>query len=305
MLKQNYKIIGIVTCYNRVNSTRLFLDSFFDLIKSSQVDLKLYLLDDGSNDGTSEMISEQYPSVQLIKGHGGNYWAGGMRLIFQKIDKSDFTDYTHLFVLNDDIVLKKNALLDTLNELENSNWSNPLMPYTAVLNMFDEELGRVVYGGLMNQSRFGGFIYNVLEPVEKIIMAETLNMNAALISRGAINQIGFLDVIFAHHRADIDFGLRLNNSGGKVLVIPGIHGVCTLNSYRSFNYFSEKNLYRRIKMVIHPKNEPFLERFIFYWRHSNFFGLIFFLNPYLTVFFPFLRYSFLKNRILVKQKRSN
>ena len=293
MLKHNYKIIGIVTCYNRVNSTRLFLESFFDLKRGAQVDLKLYLLD------------EEYPSVQLINSHGGNYWAGGMRLIFQKIDKTDFIDYTHLFVLNDDIVLKTNALLDALNELEKSSWINPLMPYTAVMSMFDEELGRVVYGGLRNQSRFGGFIYNVIDPTERIILAETLNMNAALISRGAINLIGFLDKNFAHHRADIDFGLRLSSGGGKVLVIPGIHGLCTLNSYRSFNYISEKNLYRRLKMITHPKNEPILERFIFYWRHSNFFGLIFFLNPYLTIFFPFLRYCFLENRILLKQKRSN
>jgi GT2 family glycosyltransferase len=301
MLKVKYKIIGLVSCYNRVNSTRLFLESFFGLFKELEIDLKLYLLDDGSTDGTSEMVSRHYPNVIILKSQGNNYWAGGMRQLFENIDKSDLVDFTHLFVLNDDIVLSKNALLDTLIELEGSKWIDPTLPFAAVMNMYDEDLGRVVYGGLKNHSRFGGFIFDIVLPSDNLTLAETFNMNAALISRGAIQKIGFLDKAFAHHRADIDFGLRLIRAGGKVLVIPGIHGICTLNSYRSFNYYNEKNFYRRFKLLIHPKNEPFFERFIFFWRHSSFFGFIFFFTPYLTFFFPFLRNTLPRSRIFLKE----
>lgn len=301
MLRNKYKILGLVSCYNRVNTTIAFLESFFGLLKDSQVDLTLYLLDDGSSDNTSGIISKLYPSVNLINSLGGNYWAGGMRIVFQNINKKDIEDYTHLFVLNDDIVLKQNALIDSLIELEKTKWSDSSLPYAAVMSMIDLELGKVVYGGLNNKSRFGGFIFEVVKSKKSIIYADTLNMNAVLISRGAINKIGFLDKIFAHHRADIDFGLRLTKNGGLILVLPGVHGYCTLNSYRSFNYFSERNIFRRIKLLLHPKNEPFFERFIFFWRHSKNLGIFFYFTPYFTILFPRIRNSIVNSRILKKK----
>lgn len=296
MLKNKYKIIGMVACFNRIETTRIFLESFYNLNLNSRVELILYLLDDGSTDGTSDMIIKNFPQVKLLRSEGGNYWAGGMRLVYHSIQEVDMLDYTHLFVLNDDIVLERSAVLDTLRVLERSNWNRPEYSYTAVMSMFDKEVGRVVYGGLINKSRLGGFILDIVEPTDEISMAETLNMNAALISRGAIEQIGFLDKRFAHHRADIDFGLRLVRSGGKVLVMPGIHGLCTLNTYRSYNYLMERNLLRRILLLVHPKNEPILERWIFYSRHSRGFGLLIYFYPYLTVFLPSVRKGLTKSR---------
>lgn len=296
MIENKYKIIGMVTCFNRIETTRIFLESFYNLNLNSRVELILYLLDDGSTDGTSEMILENFPQVKLLRSKGGNFWAGGMRMIYQSIQEADVVDYTHLFVLNDDIVLERGAVLDTLSILERSYWNCPKYSYTAVMSMFDKEVGRVVYGGLINRSRLGGFILDIVEPTDEIGMAQTLNMNAALISRGAIEQIGFLDKRFAHHRADIDFGLRLVKSGGHVLVMPGVHGLCTLNTYRSYNYLMERNLLRRILLLFHPKNEPILERWIFYSRHSRGFGFFIYFFPYLTVFFPVVRRGLTKCR---------
>lgn len=291
MLQNKYKIVGLVTCFNRVNTTLAFLQSFFDLELDSRVELSIYILDDGSSDNSFSIISQKYPSVHIKRGAGANYWAGGMRLVFQTITDSDDKDYTHLFVLNDDIILKPSALKSALIELEKAEWHDSLVPYAAVMTMFDLDLKKVVYGGLINQSRFGGFIFDVIEPTSVMSYAETLNMNAVLISRGAIDKIGFLDRIFAHHRADIDFGFRLTKSGGRILVLPGIHGFCTLNSFRSFNYYSESNLFRRLRLLLHPKNEPLLERFIFYSRHSKNLGLFLFFVPYMTILFPKLRNS--------------
>ncbi len=55
----------------------------FDLLFSCRpeagLELSVYLVDDGSSDGTGDAVRQAYPSVSVIRGDGTLFWNRGMR----------------------------------------------------------------------------------------------------------------------------------------------------------------------------------------------------------------------------------
>jgi len=110
-------IAVLMTCHNRKLKTLLTLESLFKQTLTSEIALSVYLVDDGSTDGTSEGVQQKYPQVKLFSGDGNLFWNGGMRIAFSEAMK-DEPDY-YLW-LNDDTVLAPealNTLLATSREL--------------------------------------------------------------------------------------------------------------------------------------------------------------------------------------------
>ena len=70
--------------------------------KIDKIDLNVYLVDDGSTDGTSEAVKKNFPQVNIIKGDGTLFWNGGMRVAFSKAMESEHDYYLWL---NDDTIL--------------------------------------------------------------------------------------------------------------------------------------------------------------------------------------------------------
>src|SRR4051812_3286751 len=103
-----YRIAVLLTCYNRKTKTLAFLDSLLCqyALKALQVDV--YLLDDGSTDGTSAAVAQKYPAVKIVAGTGSLFWAGGMRAIWQHAMAQNTYDLFWLF--NDDVVLFDDAI---------------------------------------------------------------------------------------------------------------------------------------------------------------------------------------------------
>lgn len=293
---ERISVVGIVTCHNRRDSTTRFLISLFSQRLPDYVDFRLILHDDGSTDGTSEMVTSTFPQVKVIRGQGSSYWAGGMRAAWDAVRAEVYDTFSYVIVFNDDIEL----FIDALPRMFNIVAKRQLAPdrsFALVLSMREKESNDVSYGGLVNKSRFGGFTFSLVVPDKHdLIAAETMNMNAVLISSAAIKLVGFLDKVYAHQRADIDFGYRLVKNDGVVLVAPGFFGYCDAISYRSFDLNADNSFITKIRNTFHKKNDPIKERFIFYKRHGGFLWPVFFVLPYLFILAPNLRVKLSKSR---------
>lgn len=71
-------IIGVsLAVHNSCEQTRACLTALY---KSVDVSLYVVVIDDGSVDGTGEMLAREYPQVVVVRGNGDLWWTGGTNL---------------------------------------------------------------------------------------------------------------------------------------------------------------------------------------------------------------------------------
>jgi len=98
----------IIPIYNRVYNIERCLDA---LLLNSYPTYTIIVVDDGSTDGSSELIQSNYPKVMLLKGDGNLWWAGATNKGIQWALENNF-DY--ILTYNDDQVCDKNFLSELI-----------------------------------------------------------------------------------------------------------------------------------------------------------------------------------------------
>lgn len=102
------KIFIVIPVHNRKNLTR---NCLLSLYKQTYGNFEIVICDDGSTDGTSEMIKKQFPEVVLLKGNGNLYWSGAynkcLTSVFEKADEKDY-----ILSLNNDVEVDENYLFE-------------------------------------------------------------------------------------------------------------------------------------------------------------------------------------------------
>lgn len=182
------KIAAILTCHNRKVKTEICLSSLFHVLPKCEV----FLVDDGSTDGTSEMVSRKFPNVHLLHGSGNLFWNRGMYTVWTEAQKGDFEYYLWL---NDDVTLYS----DFFDEL---------------LNCYDLAKGDAIIAGLIEDGKskkiiYGGYDKNkkILQPSPMLQDVKYMNGNVVLVSKSIVEKIGILDPRYHHDLGDVDYGL--------------------------------------------------------------------------------------------------
>ena len=107
------KIAVLLTCYNRKEKTLNSLQSLNNAKKIKNTQLDIYLVDDGSIDGTSNSVSKLFNNVKIIKGNGDLFWNRGMHLAWTSAVNN--CDYDFYFWLNDDTLINNDTIEILLN----------------------------------------------------------------------------------------------------------------------------------------------------------------------------------------------
>src|SRR3990172_890828 len=112
----NYpKIAIVIPVFNRIKYT---VECLASLKNISYPNFEIIIVDDGSTDGTSEVIKKNYPQAVLVKGDGNLWWSKSSNIGIMKAIE-DSCEYV-LFLNNDDEVEK-----DILNHLTRCALDNP------------------------------------------------------------------------------------------------------------------------------------------------------------------------------------
>jgi GT2 family glycosyltransferase len=252
------------------------LHSLFRQRSIEDVDIEVFLVNDGCTDGTEEAVRLRFPSVRILEGDGTLFWNGGMRLAFSAALEQGFDAY---ILFNDDTILYKDAL-DRLISLARAQL-RAQAPAIVAGSTRSPLTGKQSFGGLLKRTR--GLALN-LEMIEAhpsmSIPCETMNGNFALIPAEVANTLGNLEASFQHQFGDLDYGLRAKRAGFGVIVMPGYIGDCFSNEFPGTWRDSNISFDRRWRHLRSPKGVPIKEWVLFTRRHFGWRWFHYALSPY-------------------------
>ena len=260
-------IAVLLTCHNRKKMTIACLEFLFKAELPEGYVLEVFLVDDGSTDGTTEAIKIGFPLVTIIEGDGSLYWNRGMHLAWQT--SANIKDFDYYLWLNDDVIIFKNGIETLLdNQMQ---YSNSLI--CGVMSSKRDNL--ITYGGRDKKSKL--IIPNNKNPT----LCHYINGNFVLIPKNIYKKVGGLDKIFRHAIGDFDYGLRVIDKGFECRTSSEIVGFCEANDLLPSWCLSEFSFLIRIKSLYSPlgNSHPYYF-FIYEYRH---FGIVTALKHFVTI----------------------
>ncbi|MCO5236771.1 MAG: glycosyltransferase family 2 protein [Chitinophagaceae bacterium] len=257
------KVAVLITCHNRKNKTIVSLDALKKSIEYSDLNVKfdVYVVDDGSTDGTSAAILAHFPKTNIIVGNGNLFWAGGMRLAWSSALSSKPCYY---LLLNDDTFLFENSidkLLRTSMEYYKKRFKHAILVGSTV----DTQKKLVTYGGrkLYSKNKPESFL---IKDNDELVECDLANANIMLVPHEIVKRIGILSDKYTHSIADYDYTLRARKFGFQVLVHPGTMGTCEFDHGKNWMPVNSR-LKERIKYLRSPKGLSYKEYLYFIRKH--------------------------------------
>jgi GT2 family glycosyltransferase len=270
-------IAALAASHNRKEKTLASIGSLFAQRGIEGVRITVFLVDDGSTDGTSEAVAAEFPQVRLLHGDGSLYWNGGMRKAFAQAMQEGFDAYLWF---NDDSCFFPDALARLLDCAQ----SEAAKGRDAIVagSMCDPQSGNQTYGGFYRRAQSVRLYFDPVTPDPvKALPCDTMNGNFTLVPASIARVVGNLDPTFRHQVGDLDYGMRARKQGFPILVAPGYFGHCSINSHEKTWRDSRISRRKRWQHLMSPKGAPFREWFLFTYRHYGWRWPFYAISPYI------------------------
>jgi GT2 family glycosyltransferase len=245
------RITAVVATHNRVATTIRCLESL--VAASGSVQLTVVHVDDASSDGTAGAVADLLPDAIQLRGDGGLYWAGGMRLGLARAEEDD-PDY--LLWLNDDVVLDPGAI-DALLDLAPS----PEEATIAVGALRDPDNGSLTYAAVRHVHTWRGRGFDPIPPGSDE-QPVAMNGNLVLVPRRVRRVVGTMGPRYSHAMADYDYGLRATRMGVRIRSTPTTVGTCARNDDSGTWRDLTLSRRQRLRLLNAPTGRPLRE-----WAH--------------------------------------
>tara|TARA_R110000751_G_scaffold301692_1_gene414452 strand:+ start:1601 stop:2485 length:885 start_codon:yes stop_codon:yes gene_type:complete len=262
--KENKLITVLLTCHNRKLKTYSCLEALSNCTLEEGFDLNIFLVDDGSTDGTTEYLQGKFKNLQIIQGTGDLFWAGGMRAAWKFANEHEKnTDY--FLLLNDDTIVFKDTITRLLRDLKSVE--NPKSIIVGPTS--DPDTKKISYGGhqLLNRLTFKS---KMLIPNNEFpLQCELGNANIMLVPKEVYEEIGSLTENYTHGIADFDYTLKALKKGIKTYISSSYCGYCTND--HGVNWLpQDSNLKERIAYLYSPTGLSYKEYIQFVKVHFPF-----------------------------------
>ncbi len=235
-------------CIPTLNAKNLLRDCLGSIYANThRVSFEIIVVDNHSEDGTLEMLRDEFPDVRVI---ANDFNAGYTKPTNQALRVSNGR---YALLLNNDTLILPGAL-DQLVEFADAHPAIGIVT-PKVLNR-DGTLQKQCRRGLAtpwelfcyfsglaarfpNDPRFAGYLLTYLDENETHSVA-AVSGSCMLIRRAVLEQIGLLDERFFAYQEDTDYCYRAGQAGWQIYYYPGAqiihygsHGGSRINPYRS------------------------------------------------------------------------
>jgi GT2 family glycosyltransferase len=247
------------------------LNSLYE--QTSGIDMDIVVVDNDSQDGTTDEIRRNFPSVKLILNSEN---LGYSRAVNQGLKTLDARYYV---LLNPDTIILDRALLSLIQFMDENPQAGICVP--KVLNsdgslQYQCRRGEArpwevfaYFLGLARlfpkDPRFTGYLLNHIDN-DVINEVKAVSGSCMMIRDEVIEQIGYLDELYFAYQEDTDYCFQARKAGWKVYYVPlarvihlGGKGGSGLNPYfgvyqwhRSYYLYYRKNLAGDYPFWFHP-----------------------------------------------------
>lgn len=211
--------VHVVTpVHNRRDLTARFLSSMVDQTYGTT---RWVVFDDGSTDGTAEMIASDFPQIEVLRGDGTAWWAGALNAmvtaVMRRAARGDL-----VLTMNDDCVVGPGyvtALVEAHRQhprsLIGSICVDSRDPHTVVA-------GPLTVDWMWAMSRDvlrGGGVEECRQRLGQLVQADVLPGRGTLVPCAAYRDVGLYAAdMLPHYGADYEFALRATRHGYGLLV---------------------------------------------------------------------------------------
>ncbi|MFZ4855394.1 MAG: glycosyltransferase family 2 protein [Desulfuromonadaceae bacterium] len=193
----------LLPVHNRCDVTRRFIDC---LNAQTYQYFHLVLIDDGSTDGTSDMVYEHIAALTVIKGKGNWWWAGSLQQGYLWLQKQNISQDSIVLIINDDTIFEPDFIENAVMLLANQKRVLLCAYY------FSLQDGRLIDSGLYIDWK-----------LFTCIKTDNPNEINCLSTRGLFLRCsdfieigGFYPKILPHYYSDYEFTIRAFNKGFKL-----------------------------------------------------------------------------------------
>jgi N-acetylglucosaminyl-diphospho-decaprenol L-rhamnosyltransferase len=274
--------LGIVIVnWNTRDLLRRCLETVF--ASAGSMTYRVVVVDNGSTDGSAEMVSETFPQVILVTGHGNVGYPAGNNLGLLKLGYAQHNGITdpnsprYALLLNPDTELPPDALSLMLHYMDANarvGVAGPkLVLPTGRLDLAcrrsfptpEVSLWRMIgFSRLFPKSRvFARYNLTYLDENET---AEVDSVVGAfmVVRREVIEQVGLLDESFFMYGEDLDWCKRIKEAGWTVMYYPQ---VCILHIKRASSRQSKRARIEFVRAFLTFYNKHY-RKWTPWWMHT-------------------------------------
>jgi glycosyltransferase involved in cell wall biosynthesis len=218
------RIVIVTPVHNRRDITVQSLRSL-SRIKSDGFDVRIVVVDDGSTDGTSDAITENFHGVEIVKGDGTLWFTGGTNRGIEAALKHD-PDF--ILTINDDSIFDENFLKRLVQCAED----HPRSVVGPLLLLWDQP-HRVFQVSPKWSVLSGGYRHwqhqKVWTVPDQPWEVELIVGNCILFPVDAIRECGLMNEKSFPHYGDAEYTPRMKKHGWRLLIEPRARVFCQPN----------------------------------------------------------------------------
>jgi GT2 family glycosyltransferase len=228
------RIYVLLPVHNRREITRTLVEC---LVAQTYDNYELVLIDDGSTDGTAEMVKQLVPSATVLRGTGKWWWAGCLQHGLDVLASRRVNDDSLVLFMNDDVTFGPDFLQNAVDVMRGKEGT--LM---VARTLAPDETGTVETGVVADLRRLS---FRVADSAGAINCLPTRALFAYWSDVRTIG--GFHPRLLPHYLSDYEYTIRAHKKGLRCETSPRLvivsneeaTGYRTINE-RSFPRFLQK-----------------------------------------------------------------
>lgn len=239
-----YLMIHVVTAvHNRIEITEKFVER---LKGQTYKNIHLILVDDGSTDGTAEMVKTNFPRSTILRGNGNLWWGGALHLAYKYISrKLRHRPEDYILLTNDDVIYESDYLKKGIQILKGRKKT------LLAGRIYDEITGKISfplykYDYSDKHGSAGKRTYKM--------EGEYCSTNSLFMRVGDFIDIGgFHPVLLPHYGSDYEWTYRAFKKGYHIISDKSLVYKCCINT-TGYNFYEDLTLKKMFskKSVVNP-----------------------------------------------------